>query len=274
MTVRVAACQVAVDIDDEEGTRHRLAAAIRQAGAAGAQLIVLPELAHSGYCFRDAAEAAQRAQPVSGEFVSWLAEQSAELDCVLVSGLCEAADGQNFNSAVVLDRGELRAVYRKVHLWGTEPKFFGAGSERPRVVSTSVGRIAPMICYDLEFPEWVRLAADDGAEIVAAPANWPAMPQPAGERPLEVIKAQGFAGTYRVFVVAADRCGPERGQDWVGGSVIIGADGYPLAGCLDAGHHHARSGVFLADLDPQLARDKAIGPYNDARRDRRPELYG
>ncbi len=44
------------------------------------------------------------------------------------------------------------------------------------------GRVSVMICYDLEFPEWVRVAALDGADLIAAPVNSPAGPRPPAER--------------------------------------------------------------------------------------------
>jgi predicted amidohydrolase len=77
-----------------------------------------------------------------------------------------------------------------------------------------------------------------------------------------------------VHVVVADRCGPERGVDWIGGSVVCAATGYLLAGpATDAGATAARA-VLVAELDPAEARDKSLGPHNDALADRRPALYG
>jgi predicted amidohydrolase len=270
----VAAAQVALDVDDQAGSRQRLEVALEEAVRAGAQLVVLPELASCGYDYADMEEAQRLAQPVDGEFVSWLQDRSRQLGVVVVAGLAEAADGQVYNSAVVVDAGTVLPVYRKAHLWGREPLFFTAGAAAPEVVDTSVGRVAVMICYDLEFPEWVRLAAVAGADIVAVPSNWPALPRPAGERPLEVLKAQAFAGIYRVFVVVADRCGVERGQDWIGGSVIVGPDGWPLAGPASDVQPEPAPVVLLADLDLTLARDKSIGARNHVWDDRRPELYG
>lgn len=271
--MRVAAAQVALDVDDQAGSRQRLATALEEAAGAGAELVVLPELASCGYDYVDVDEVRRLAQPADGEFVRWLEERSRRLGIVVVAGLAETAEGTVYNSAVLVDRGRVRTVYRKVHLWGKEPRFFTPAATPPEVVDTSVGRVAAMICYDMEFPEWVRLVADAGAEIVAVPANWPQLPRPAAERPLEVIKAQAYAGAYRVFVVVADRCGTERGQEWVGGSTIVGADGYVLAGPATGAGDLAQPGLLVADLDLDLARDKGVGPHNDARRDRRPELY-
>jgi predicted amidohydrolase len=90
-----------------------------------------------------------------------------------------------------------------------------------------------------------------------------------GERPAEVIKAQADASVNGVYVVVADRCGRERGVDWISGSVIVGPDGYPLAGPVLAD----RAEVLVADCDLAATRDKRINSRNDLLGDRRPELY-
>lgn len=271
-TVTVAACQIPVRIG--AGDHAPLVKAVREAAGRGARLVVLPELAVSGYAFRTAEEARGAAQALDGPTVELLRTLSRELGCVLVCGLCELGeDGAVYNSAVLVEDGTVRLHYRKAHLWGREPELFTPGSEPPLAVDTAVGRVAVMICYDLEFPEFVRLAAQDGAEIVAVPANWPWLPRPPGERPLEVIRAQAVAGAYSVHVVVADRCGSERGVDWIGGSIVCASTGYLLAGPATPTGGTARVTVLTAELNPACARDKSIGMHNHALADRRPELY-
>jgi len=157
-----------------------------------------------------------------------------------------------------------------VHLWDAENDFFTPGSAPPPVVDTEFGRVAVMICYDIEFPEWVRLPALAGADLLAVPTNWPAEPVPPGERPMVVANVQAAAFANRMFVAAACRCGPERGVSWVGGSLIAGPDGYPLAGPAGADDPE----LLLADCDLAQARTKATSPRNDPHLDRRPALYG
>lgn len=269
-TTRVAACQLSLDIDDPEGNRRAVVTGVGAAVAAGARLVVLPELVTSGYVFADLAEARAKAEPVDGPTVRLLADLSAEHGIVLVAGFCEVSEGERpYNSLAVLDRGELVAVYRKTHLWGTEKDMFALGHEPAPVVDTSVGRVAAMICYDLEFPEMIRDVALRGAQIVVAPSNWPTNSPPPGERAPEVVKAQAGAAVNRVFVVVCDRWGSERGVDWIGGSVICDVEGYPVAGPADGGED-----LLLAELDLSRADDKVVGPYNEAFSDRRPELYG
>lgn len=272
MSLTVAACQIASDVGEPQ-TTEGLVAAVRSACDQGARLVVLPELALAGYSFRSVDEARSAAESQNGRTVSLLRQLSAELDAVIVCGFPEASGGLVHNSAVIVDSGRLLGCYRKVHLWGTEPEYFTAHHAPPLVVDTQVGRIGVMICYDLEFPEWVRLAAQAGAEILAVPANWPLAERPAGQRAIEVAKAQAAAATYGVHVVVADRCGVERGTDWVGGSLISNKSGYLLAGPATREGERAAPTVLLADLDPRTAQDKRLGEHNDAMKDRRPDLY-
>jgi predicted amidohydrolase len=270
----IAVAQVAITVGEPDANRAAAAAAVAQAAQAGARLVVLPELCDSGYVFADAdpaAEARGLAAPADGNVTlgQWRS-LAAEHDLVIVGGFCElGGDGRLYNSAAVVDASGTRAVYRKAHLWDKEKLVFTPGDAPPPVVDTQLGRIAVMVCYDLEFPEWVRLAALDGADLIAAPVNWPAVSWPAGERPSEVLKAQAAAATNGIFVAVADRCGVERGVSWISGSVIVGPDGYPLAGPVLAGH----PAVLTAVCELPRARDKKLAGDNDLLGDRRPELY-
>jgi predicted amidohydrolase len=246
-------------------------AAVTAAAGAGAELIVLPELSDSGYVFASAAEARTLAAPADGNPTLRRWQQlAARHRAVIVGGFCELAAGDVlYNSAALVDAGGTRAVYRKAHLWDAEKLVFTPGAAPPPVVGLPFGQVGMMICYDLEFPEWVRLAALAGAQLIAAPVNWPAAPCPPGERPAEVVKAQADAAVNRVFVAVADRCAAERGVDWVGGSLIAGPDGYPLAGPAVAGE----PAVLTAVCDLAEAADKRVSERNDVLADRRPGLY-
>jgi len=269
--VRVAVCQLAPVLGDLEGNRARALAAIDGAAAAGARIVVLPELVASGYVFRDAAEARALAEPADGPTVTGWAERAAVHDLVVVGGFAEAAGATLFNSAAIVDASGPRAVYRKVHLWDRESLVFTPGDAPPPVVDTPHGRIATMVCYDAEFPEWVRLPALAGAELLCVPTNWPyEVPWPDGERPMELVRVMASAATNRMAIAVCDRCGEERGVGWIAGTAIVGPQGWPLAGPPDA----AEPATLLAEVDLAAARDKALGPRNDALADRRPALYG
>jgi predicted amidohydrolase len=274
----VAVCQV--DGVAARADRAVLGDAVARAAAHGARLVVLPELAACGGVITSTEQAHAAAEAIDGPTVALLAELSDRHGCVIVAGLAEVGEGtQVHNSAVVLDRGTLVATYRKVHLWGAEKDAFEPGGHPPPVVRTSAGRVGVMVCYDLEFPEWVRLAAESGAEVLAVPVNWPLRAERDPQRPFEVVKAQAAAVTYRVNVAVADRCGVEAGIGWYGGSLVCDVDGNLLAGPACAGSGDSDDGtavptVLVAEVDLAAARDKRLGPFNDALADRRPDLYG
>jgi len=248
-SVRVAACQLSLSVGETGRNRAAARDAISIAAGQGARVVVLPELAASGYVFSGAAEARSLAEPADGPTIGEWQRLAARHDLVIVGGFCElGTSGELLNSAAIIDGGGTRAIYRKAHLWDAEQDVFTPGDREPPVVDTAYGRIGVMVCYDAEFPEWVRKPALAGADLLAVPTNWPAEPRPAGERPMVVLNVQAAAG----------------------GAVIAGPDGYPLAGpsCAD------EPAVLVADCDLRLARSKANSPRNDVHADRRAELYG
>lgn len=267
----VACCQLAPKIGDLAYNRILTERAIRSAALQGAQVVVLPELVQSGYVFEDRNEALALAETREGPTLQLWQALARELNIVVVGGFCERLDGDELaNSAALVDAQGVRAVYRKAHLWDAEKEIFSAGDEAPPVIDTVHGRIGMLICYDLEFPEWVRLPALSGANLLCAPVNWPDGPRPLTERPAEVLRVQANASVNRMFIAACDRHGHERGVSWVQGSVIVDADGYPLAGPAEQGGEQ----MLLATLNLAEARNKRISERNDLHQDRRPHLYG
>ncbi|MBO0873621.1 MAG: hydrolase [Pseudonocardia sp.] len=267
--VTVACCQLAPVFGDVEANRALLAEAVAAAASDGAGVVVLPELANTGYMFESLDEARSVAEPVDGPTVrEWRALANAH-GVLIAGGLAEnAGTGTLHNSAVLVDGSGVLARYRKAHLWDREPEWFEPGSEPPPVVDTEVGRVGLLVCYDLEFPEWTRTIGLSSADLVCVPVNWPLLPRPDGERPIEMTNAQAAAYTNGMFVAVCDRAGRERGCDWVGGSVVIGPDGYPLTP-LALG----TPATVAAHVDLSAAESKAVGERNDLHADRRPHLY-
>lgn len=265
----VAACQLPSHLDDPDLTWAEIEFAVACAGET-AQLVVLPELCLTGSSFRTAAEAQHRAEAVDGPTLTRLAALSARHRCVLVAGWIEdSGKALPYNSAVVIDHGQILGNYRKTHLWGDENLHFIPGERPAPVLETCVGRVGLLICYDLEIPEVVRAIARAGAQLLAVPANWPKLARPTGQPPIEIAKAQAAASTNKVHVVVADRCGTDRAVAWTGGSIIVDCSGY-LKGSAALGEPAVVTGL----LDPAAADDKQLGPFNDAFGDLRPQLYG
>jgi len=263
---RIACCQLDPVIGDLDGNTDRIAGAVAHARAAGADIIVLPELVTSGYMLAGDAEARSVAlTPDDPRFARWA---DAAPDSVVVLGFCElGADGLLYNSAAVLDGGTVAGVYRKTHLWDREKLIFTPGSVLPPVLATRHGAVGVMLCYDLEFGELTRRAAVDGADLIVAPVNWPLFARPDGERPGEVITAMSTARTNRVAVAACDRAGVERGQQWTAGTAIVDPDGWVVA---TAG---PGEGIAVADIDLSRSRDKMLTEHVHLLDDRRLDLY-
>jgi predicted amidohydrolase len=138
----VACCQLTLAVGDRKGNRATARQAIERAAAAGAKVVVLPELTNSGYMFHDAAEAAALAEPVDGPTITGWIDSARRHDLIVVGGLCELDEaGRLRNSAVLVDASGVRAVYRKTHLWDAEKTVFEPGGELPPIVDTAVGRM-------------------------------------------------------------------------------------------------------------------------------------
>jgi predicted amidohydrolase len=264
---RVICQQLAPVFGDRDANAKLTTAAITAAVDDGADVVVLPELATSGYMFNSAEELSAAAiEPDHAVLRGW-ARAAARGGAVVIGGFAERGeDGRIYNSAVVFDGDACVGVYRKCHLWDQEKRWFTPGAEPPRVLDTRHGRIGVLVCYDLEFPEFPRTLALAGAELIAVPTNWPYVPRPDAERAPEVTIAMAAARGNRVFVACCDRAGDERGQAWNQGTAIIDADGWILAS-------QPGVGPAAAEIDLTAARDKAYTGLADAFGDRRPELY-
>lgn len=272
--IEVACCQLVPTVGrfEENVTlvRDAVAAAIRD----GAQLVVVPELATSGYVFRSEEEARAAAVPADDPVLAGWAEEAAEGSAVVVGGFCELGqDGRLYNSCALVDGDGVRAVYRKIHLWDEEARWFGPGSAPASVVDTHLGRIGLAVCYDIEFPELTRGLALGGADLLAIPTNWPRGWSWDGDLPVLITLARSTAYLNRVFVALCDRGGSERGLEFEAASVIAGPDGKVLAWPPRPEPGAPGEAVLRASCDLVSARHKGTGTRNDAFADRRPELY-
>ena len=263
---RIVCRQLAPRIGDLSANHGRIVRTITEETASGADILVLPELVTSGYIFKTLAEVdACAIAPDSPLVAEWAA--AVHGGSVVVLGYAErGANGLYYNSAMLLDANGVRATYRKAHLWDEEKLFFTAGSEPPPIVDTRFGRVAFMVCYDFEFPEFPRRCALGGADLIAVPTNWPLVDRPDGEQPPEWHIAQAAARVNRVVIACCDRTGTERGQQWTQGTAIFDRFGWIASAAGDA-----QRAEFETDL--ALSRDKSFTADNDVFADRRPELY-
>jgi predicted amidohydrolase len=260
--LRVSSVALPIEFGDEAHNFAAIGAALRRCEP-GPHLIVLPELATSGYVFHDMDEARSLSMTVDDPRLTALAGDVPD-GAVAVIGFCERVGEQLFNSALVFDRTGTLGCYRKAHLWDEEYRFFSLGDAAGMLLDTPIGRLGVAICYDIEFPEVPRRLALAGAEVLALPVNWPMAERPAGEHAPETIQAMAAARASRLPTAIADRHGTERGVQWTGGTAVIDRDGWIVATPDSEGVASA-----VVSIDPS----KTLGANNDVFADRRPELY-
>ncbi len=276
MPITVAVAQMDPKLSRYEHNITRIRTLFEEAVAQGAQLIVFPECATTGYGFADLAGAQAVAETVPGPTTKTLAElcrshEMAEGGPYVVVGLLERLKDPEivYNSAVLVGPEGLVGLYRKAHLplLGVD-RFTTPGDTGFGVWETSIGRIGMAICYDLRFPEATRVLALSGADIVALPTNWPDGSQNA---PGFVTRTRALEN--RVFLLACNRCGHESGFWFFGHSQITDPRGLVLT------EAEADEAIHYAEIDPAQAREKRIvlrpGEFElDTVGDRRPDLYG
>jgi predicted amidohydrolase len=231
-----------------------------------ADLLVLPELANSGYMYATAADLAPYSEPGdgSGAFLSALRRLSHATGGVIVTGFAERGAAGLYNSAAAVDASGILQVYRKTHLFQDEQDPFLPGDTGFRVFEHRSVRIGMMICFDWFFPESARSLALLGAQIIAHPANLvlPWCQTAMVTRCLE----------NRVFAVTANRTGTEEldGKNLIftGASQIVDTQGRRLLQAPTDGE-----AVAACEVDPAQADVKRVGTRNDLFADRRPEMY-
>jgi len=268
----VACVQMEPRIGDTDGNVRRSLAQIDKAAAAGAELIVLPELCNTGYVFQSRAEARGLAEevPAGPTSAAWM-EIAARRKLHIVAGITERDGDHLFNAAVVIGPNGFIGRYRKVHLWADEALYFTPGDLGFPVFDTPLGRIGCHICYDGWFPESFRLAALQGAEIMCVPTNWVPIPgQDPKREAMANILVMAAAHSNSIFVAAADRVGTERGQPFIGQSLIVSHTGWPVAGPASATDEE----VIVATINLADARRKRNwNAFNQVLRDRRTDVY-
>ncbi len=245
--MRAAVVQLASGLDKRA---NRLAAsqAVREAGSAGASLVVLPEASMCGFG-SPRTDLSELAEPLDGPFVAALIDASAETRTTVVAGTFEPAEGHRvYNTLVIIGPGGPLGHYRKIHLydalgWRESDRVFPGepGPDNTPVVSVGNLSVGVFTCYDLRFPESARVAVDAGATVLAAPAAWVAG-QHKQAHWATLLGARAIENT--AYVLAAAQPGPA----YTGCSTILDPFGVVLA-CLGTDQGAEGAALATAELD-------------------------
>jgi predicted amidohydrolase len=256
--LRAAAIQFNISLGYIDANLDKATAALQRVASRGAKLAVLPEMWSCGYDYRNLVTLAGETPRV----LEAIQEECRKLKLVTVGSLPELEGGTIYNTAYLIDNGELIGSYRKLHLFSTmrEDQFLGPGN-RTLVAETSVGRLGIAICYDLRFPELFRKLALEGAEIICIPAEWP---KPRQEHWKTLLRARAIEN--QVFVIAANCCGVQGKLDFFGLSQLIS----PLGTLLQTAEEESTE--LVADFD--FAEQESYRAQIDILADRRADIYG
>lgn len=271
---------------DIEYNRKRLAAKIIDLAQRGAQLVVLQELHDSLYfCQVESTDNFDLAEPIPGaatEFYSGIASQAG---VVLVTSLFERrAAGLYHNTAVVFERdGSIAGRYRKMHIPDDpayyEKFYFTPGDIGFEPITTSVGRLGVLVCWDQWYPEAARIMALKGAEMLIYPTaiGWESSDteaEKARQREAWITVQRGHAVANGIPVVTVNRTGLEldpsgmtNGISFWGSSFVAGPQGELL--------YQAPTDVEVATIvDVDMLRSEQVRRWWPFLRDRRIDQFG
>ncbi len=267
--MKIAGVQMDVGLGQVDANVGSIIERMKTTQAKGAELVVFPECAVSGYCFESPDEARPYAQSIPGPVTDRISQACADLQVFAILGILEVDAERIFNTAAFVGSEGVIGTYRKVHLPFLGIDMHVTYGDRPFAVHEAGGlRVGMNICYDAAFPEASRSMAILGADLIALPTNWPPGAEGVAEH---VINSRALENN--VYYMAVNRVGTERGFEFIGRSRICAPDGQTLA--VSQG---VEEEILYAQIDPEKARNKRVvrEPNRhaiDRMADRRPEMY-
>jgi predicted amidohydrolase len=167
--VRVGACQTPEIIGDPPTALAIMLQFAKEAEDKKVDLLLFPECFLSGYILDETYMANYAYDFESNQFAA-IINQLVNVKPVLVFGVSEKKSGKYFNSAVVVNRGEIIGVYRKTHLIDPNEAFFTPGKDYP-IFEIKGLKYGINICYDAQFTDAAKAVADQGAQLLLLPAQ-------------------------------------------------------------------------------------------------------
>jgi N-carbamoylputrescine amidase len=279
---KVGVVQMACGTDHGKNLRHAIEG-IGKAARKGAAIVCLPELFASTYfCQREDASIFNLAEPVPGPITKALGSAAKKARVAVIAPVFERrAAGVYHNSVAIIERdGKVAGLYRKMHIPDDpgyyEKYYFTPGDLGFQAFQTSVGPVAPLICWDQWYPEAARLVTLQGANVIFYPTaiGWHPYEKDrygAVQRDAWRTIQRGHAIANGVYVAVANRIGHEKsgegaGIEFWGSSFIADPQGVVIAEASTD-----REEVLIAEIDLEHLEDiRRNWPFL---RDRRIDAY-
>lgn len=258
-TIKAGFLQFEPKLGEPDLNSSKIEHLIRQ--AKGADLVVVPELANTGYNFESKEQAVQLAESVDNSpFLNFLSNQAKKLNLYIVSGFHEIDNNLLYNTSILIGPNGIIGKYRKIHLFMNEFDFFEKGNLGLPVYDIGICKVGMLICFDWFFPEVWRILALKGADIICHPSN---LVLPYAQ---QAVPVHGMIN--KTFNITANRYGTERGVTFSGKSIISNPSGKTLAVAASN-----KDKVSIVDMDINQARNKNITNRNNVFNDRFPKDY-
>ena len=258
---RVAAIQFEPALGAKVENTARLLELAQTAAGDGARLIVLPEMATTGYCWYSRDEIRPFVEPIPGPTTAVFTLLAQEYDCFIVVGMPELAPetGIFYNSAALIGPAGVLGVYRKTHSFASDLRWAKDGDLGLPVWETPLGTIGILICMDAAYFEPARMLALRGADVLCFPTNWLGQRCPG---PAWIARAWENG----CYLIGANRYGVERGVQFSGGSCVLNPDGSLQA------RRETGDGIVYGEVTLAAVHENRLGASRLLAA-RRPELY-
>lgn len=233
---------------------------LQAAAAAGAKLLLVPELFLPGYNRPDLH--AELAQPLDGAWITRLRDIAARTGCGVCLGWAERDGDAVYNAATTIGPdGAVLGHYRKIQLYGAmEQASFARGDDLCPVFALEGRQAAMLVCYDIEFPGHSAALAQAGADLILVPTA-----NPVGFEHVQRRLVPARAHENDAVVAYANLVGPEGDVTFGGLSVIAGPDGEALAMAGARGEALLVVDLIAAAAVPRRLRSAQRQEYRPAR---------
>ncbi|WP_081791799.1 nitrilase-related carbon-nitrogen hydrolase [Sporolactobacillus terrae] len=262
---KVASIEFNPKLNERDKNIEALYEQVETAFKHGAKLAVAPEMATTGYYYKDREAIKPYVDTIPGKATNKFAKLTKKYHAYIVFGMAEKEPKTNiyYNASALVGPNGYVGKYRKTHQWETEEHWAAWGDLGVPVFKTELGKLAINICMDNAYSETARLAAVAGADILVFPTN-------SSAQAIAALPARAMQNGF--YIVSANRSNTENGFHMIGASAIWSPTGKKLAEApliTKPEDDVSKTTITYASIDP-----KQYDNENKRRlKERRPELY-